>query len=150
MCQSHSLIAWSTTAWSRRIKNTEIASDHYPVVVELKRSHVSSPELWRQAIDQTWFNFKWDFKKIWQLDLEAEDLALKEIDWHLDVPLWEHKGEPNSITPREVLQNPTRNREHYLKTMDADLVPCGSHVVEWPLDAAGWCPPARRGRAFGV
>ena len=46
-------------------KNTEIASDHHPVVAELKHAKVASSELRIRAIDQTWFNFEWDFKKIW-------------------------------------------------------------------------------------
>lgn len=111
-------------------KNTEVASDHYPVAVELKRSHLARPEIRRQAIDKEWFDFDWDFKKIWELDLEAEELPIREFEWHLDVPLWEHKGLPNSITPREVLDNPTRNREHYLKIMESEL--------EYPVEVMWW------------
>ena len=111
-------------------ENTEIASDHYPVVVELKRSHVARPGLRRQTIDATWFDFEWDFRKIWELDLEAEALPVKEIEWHLDVPLWEHRGKPNNITPREVLRNPNRNREQYLQIMEAEL--------DFPVEVMWW------------
>ncbi len=110
--------------------NTEIASDHYPVVAELKRSRIARPEIRRQAIDQAWFDFEWDFRKIWDMDLEPEPMPIKEVEWHLDLPLWEHKGQENNISPREVMQNPTRNRRHYLKIMEAEL--------EFPVEVMWW------------
>lgn len=113
-----------------KTENTEIASDHYPVVVELKRSHVARPQLRRETIDQTWFDFDWDFKKIWELDLEEEELPIEEIEWHLDVPLWEQRGKPNSISPREVLLNPSRNRDQYMQIMEAQL--------EYPVEVMWW------------
>lgn len=113
-----------------RNPNTEIASDHYPVVAELKRAHVTRPALRRQTIDQEWVDFEWDFRKIWDLDLPAEEMPIKEVEWHLDLPLWDHRGQKNSITPREVLRHPTRNRRHFLHIMEAEL--------EFPVEAIWW------------
>lgn len=102
-------------------RNTVIASDHYPVVVELKREKVASADTRRRAIDKEWFDFDWDFTKIWEMHLPEETMPIREIAWHMDLPLWEENGEPYSVTPREVLHDPARNREEYQSIMDADL-----------------------------
>ena len=104
-----------------RTPDTEIASDHYPVVAELKRAHLGKPALRRQTIDRTWFDFQWDFTKIWKMDLPVEELPVSEVAWHLDLPLWEYRGQQNSISPRDVLRHPARHRREYLEIMETEL-----------------------------
>jgi len=113
-----------------RNRNTEIASDHYPVVAELKRPHLTRPELRRQAIDQAWFDFEWDFRKIWEMDLPAEELPIADLAWHLDLPLWEHRGQKNAISPRDVLDHPARYRRQFIEIMETDL--------DYPAEVMWW------------
>jgi len=114
-----------------RDRNTHIASDHYPVTANLKKvSAANAGELRRRVIDKEWFGFEWSDQKVWELDVEEETMALEQLEWHLDIPLWEYQGQEYSVTPREVIREPDRHRRHFSKIIESDL----SH----PVDIMWW------------
>lgn len=78
-------------------------------------------ENWPQIIRDVGFDFSWDERKVWQLDVPVADMEISELEWHFDIPfLWEHGGVYN-LTPREVLQHPEEHPDEYQRTLSADV-----------------------------
>lgn len=46
-----------------------------------------------------------DNKKLWALEVEAEEMPIDELTWIFDVPFWEDENGNIVITPREVINN---------------------------------------------
>jgi len=63
----------------------------------------------------------WEEEKIWALDLPISSIAIKEVEWHLDCPFWEHdNGERYTITPRDVLERASGTDKEYQAVLNAD------------------------------
>ncbi len=73
-----------------------------------------------KIIKDVGFDFHWDEKKVWALDVPEESMDIKELTWHFAIPfLWEN-GVYN-LKPREVLDNPEAHRKEYDRAMNADF-----------------------------
>lgn len=73
-----------------------------------------------QIIKEVGFDFDWDERKVWALPVQAEEMNIKELVWHLDIPfLWE--GGAYNPKPKDVIDYPDDHREEYERTMHADL-----------------------------
>lgn len=73
-----------------------------------------------EIIEKYWYSIDWDVKKLWALDLPVESFPMKELEWHMDVPVWPFEGKGYCITPREVLNDPEKYHIEYERTMKAD------------------------------
>jgi hypothetical protein len=82
-------------------------------------------------ITQVGFDFSWDEKKVWELDLLTEELAIDELTWHLDVPfLWTKPDGYYDLLPREVIERPEQFPEEFRRTLSADIT--------YPIDIMWW------------
>lgn len=73
-----------------------------------------------QIIKDVDFDFSWSEEKVWKLKVPVEEMSIKELEWHFDIPfLWEN-GVYN-LTSREVIEHPDEHKEEYERTMKADL-----------------------------
>ncbi len=82
-------------------------------------------------IQQVGFDFEWDERKVWALDVPNEDMPLSELAWHFDVPfIWSKPDGYYDTTPREVMEHPERYPEEYERTMRAD--------TSYPIDIMHW------------
>ncbi len=82
-------------------------------------------------IEQVGFDFSWDESKVWQLDLPTEDMPIKELMWHLDMPfIWSKPDGYYDVTPTEVINHPEKHSEEYGRTMDSD--------TSYPIDIMYW------------
>lgn len=82
-------------------------------------------------IQQVGFDFRWDEKKVWELDLPTEELPIAELLWHLDVPfLWSQPDGYYDLTPREVLEHQDRHAVEYRRVLEAD--------TSFPIDIMDW------------
>lgn len=107
--------------------NTHISSDHYPVAAELRTVPAKNAGgLRRRIVDEEWFGFDWDVQKIWALDIEEEYASVKQLAWHLDIPLWEHQGEEYSVTPRQAIEDPESHPSHFRDIIESDT----SHAID--------------------
>ncbi len=70
---------------------------------------------------QLGFDFWWDTQKLWEVDLPVEEMATSDFLWMLEIPFWDDKGIPTSLTPLAVKQNPEKFAQQYERTMEADL-----------------------------
>ena len=79
-----------------------------------------------QAIVDVGFDFDWDEKKVWGLDVPVIDMDINELVWHFEIPFYSDNNGKYHITPREIIDNPARYQEEYDRTMRAD--------INYPLD----------------
>ena len=42
-----------------------------------------------QIIKDVGFDFTWDSKKVWALDIPIEEMDIQDLIWHFDIPFWE-------------------------------------------------------------
>lgn len=75
-----------------------------------------------QVINDVGFDFHWDEKKVWALDVPVEEMPIGELTWHFDVPfIWSKPDGFYDINPQEVIDHPELHAEEYERTMRADI-----------------------------
>jgi hypothetical protein len=67
------------------------------------------------------FDFEWDNKKVWALDVPVTEMDITELTWHFDIPFHWNAGGIYNLTSREIIDNPKLYKEEYERTMCADL-----------------------------
>jgi len=72
------------------------------------------------------FDFDRDLTKIWELQIPTEEINIKELEWHLDLPFFWQEDKPFSLKPRDALNNP----EHIKRIMEVD--------TSYPIDIIWW------------
>jgi len=81
---------------------------------------------WPEIIKKVGFDFSWDEKKVWQLEIPVEEMDISKLVWHLDIPfIWHKKGVYN-LGPRKIIEDPKSYPEEYERMMKSDL--------KYPLD----------------
>ena len=83
-----------------------------------------------QVIKDVGFDFWWDNKKVWKLDISVEEVDISELEWHFDIPFWDTIGGYHDLRPNEVLENPKEFKEKFERIMRSDL--------SYPLDIMFW------------
>lgn len=74
-----------------------------------------------EIIKQVGFDFSWDEKKVWGLDIPLSKMNIEELTWHFDIPFHWYNGGVYNLTSREIIKNPQKYKEEYERTMKADL-----------------------------
>ena len=74
-----------------------------------------------KIIKDVGFDFEWDEKKVWALDIPVTEMDIKDLEWHFDFPFHWHGGEVYNLKSREIIENPSKYPEEYKRTMDADM-----------------------------
>jgi len=78
-------------------------------------------------IKEVGFDFHWDERKVWALNIPVEVLPISELTWHLDIPfLWSQPAGFYDLKPSTVLHHPEQYPEEYARTLEADL--------QYPID----------------
>ena len=72
-------------------------------------------------VEEYWYSIDWDVEAIWELDLPVQTMPVAELVWHLEVPIWPLDGVGYVITPNQVMGEPERYAEEYLRVIQADL-----------------------------
>lgn len=67
------------------------------------------------------FDFDWDEKDVWKLDYQAEEISIKELEWHFEIPFWDLDNKRYNLTPNQVIENPNKYREQYQRTIASDI-----------------------------
>lgn len=74
-----------------------------------------------QIIKDVGFDFSWDEKKVWVLDLPVTEMNIGELEWHFDIPFLSEYGKIYNLKPRDVMDHPDQHQEEYDRTMAADM-----------------------------
>lgn len=83
-----------------------------------------------QIIKEVGFDFKWDVRKVWALDVPTEEAPITDLTWHFNIPFWSSGDSSYSLKPHDVIDSPDDNKIEYDRTMKADT----SH----PIDIMFW------------
>lgn len=83
-----------------------------------------------QIIKDVGFDFRWDVRKVWLLDIPAEDMPITELTWHFDIPFWSTPDGFYNLKAKDVIDHRDENQAEYDRTMQADT----SH----PIDIMQW------------
>jgi len=78
-----------------------------------------------EIIKKVGFDFHWSEEKVWKLDVPVEEIDIKELEWHFELPFWHSTGH-YSLKPIEVIEHPEKYKEEYERTMRSK--------TEYPLD----------------
>lgn len=81
-------------------------------------------------IKEVGFDFSWNERNVWALNIPAEDIPIDELTWHFDIPFWSKPGGFYDLYPKDVMAYPKQYPEEYKRTMNADT----SH----PIDIMLW------------
>lgn len=75
-----------------------------------------------QIIQDVGFDFDWDNKKVWALDIPVTSMPMSDLAWHLNIPFWDSEGvDEYNLKPSEVIAYPEKEPTHFKKIMEADL-----------------------------
>lgn len=84
-----------------------------------------------QIIQEVGFDFSWDERRVWTLDVPTEEMSIGELTWHFDVPfIWSKPDGYYDVTPREVIEQSDLHAEEYERTMQSD--------TSYPIDIMFW------------
>src|SRR3989338_4250787 len=80
-----------------------------------------------KIIQDVGFDFDWDSKKVWALELPTEEMPIEELLWHFDIPFWDSEGtDAYNLRPWDLIANPVEEPTHFLAIEKADL--------DYPID----------------
>ena len=81
-------------------------------------------------IERVGFDFDWDERKVWGLDVPSEEMTTVKLVWHFDIPFLQTQPDGHYVTPRQVIDWPDNHPEEYQRTMRAD--------TSYPIDIMHW------------
>jgi hypothetical protein len=82
-------------------------------------------------IKEVGFDFSWDERKVWELDVPAEEMPISDLTWHFDIPfIWSKPDGYYDVKPSEVIDHPDLHPEEYERTLRSD--------VTFPIDIMWW------------
>jgi hypothetical protein len=82
-------------------------------------------------IKKVGFDFNWDERKVWELDVPAEDMPMSDLEWHFDLPFWRTDNTKHyNLRPIDVIENKELYKEEFDRTMASD--------VSYPIDVMYW------------
>jgi len=74
------------------------------------------------SISEVGFDFNWDVKKVWALDIPISEMDIEDLIWHFQLPFWEKDDTDDyNLTPQEVIDKKEGTKEHQKKIEEADL-----------------------------
>ena len=76
------------------------------------------------------FNFSWDEPKVWKLNVPIEEMDIRELEWHFNIPFWWTKGGYYNFKPIWVIEKPDKYPERNKRIMKSNL--------KYPLDVMFW------------
>ena len=76
-----------------------------------------TPEVIRQALPMV----PWKIDKLWALELPVQRVAVGDLAWLLDLPLWQKNGTRFQVSPAQVRADPGRFPDHLGRAMASDL-----------------------------
>src|SRR3989338_8531584 len=66
-----------------------------------------------KIIKEVGFDFHWNVEKVWALNYPAEEIDIRELEWHFEIPFWSKKGGFYDLSPNDVISKPELFKEEY-------------------------------------
>ncbi len=74
-----------------------------------------------KIIKEVGFEFSWDEKKVWALNASEENIDIKELEWHFEIPFWNSNNGCYDLKPKDVIDFPEKYQEEYDRIIKSDL-----------------------------
>ena len=74
-----------------------------------------------KVVRDYWYTIDWNVEAIWKLDLPTTEIPVRDLEWHLDVPIWPDGETRYRLTPRQVLADPSRYVAEAKRIDDASM-----------------------------
>ena len=74
-----------------------------------------------RIIERVGFDFNWSSKKVWDLNYSIEEIKIKDLEWHFNIPFWNTKEGYYDLNPNKVIKNPKKFKKEYERTMKSNL-----------------------------
>jgi hypothetical protein len=74
-----------------------------------------------QVIRDTLPTVPWSLQRLWRLELPVRPVAVEELAWLFDLPLWQLNGTRFQVSPRQVRDDPAGFPDHLNRVMASDL-----------------------------
>ncbi|MBS3156328.1 ParB-like nuclease domain-containing protein [Candidatus Woesearchaeota archaeon] len=87
-----------------------------------------------KIIKEVGFDFHWNVEKVWALNYPAEEIDIRELEWHFEIPFWSKKGGFYDLSPNDVISKPELFKEEYERTMNANL----AHPIDIMKNKGKW------------
>jgi hypothetical protein len=94
-----------------------MSSDRAAPMVSWDELVAMTPPVIRQALPIV----PWKIHKLWALDLPVQQIAVADLAWLLDLPLWQENGMRFQVSPAQVRGDPGRFADHLRRVMACDL-----------------------------
>ncbi len=86
-----------------------------------------------KIIKEVGFDFKWENKKVWKLQVPVENMDISELEWHFRIPFWDGAN-CYDLKPIDVINSPKDHKKEYERTMNADI----SHPIDIMENKGRW------------
>lgn len=75
------------------------------------------------SIAEVYLDFDWDRRQVWAMDIRAEIVERRVLDWHLDLPFWSTRPPAPlfDLVPRRVMDDASVSAIHARRIAQADL-----------------------------
>lgn len=67
------------------------------------------------------FDFLWENKLVWDLDVPTETMSINELVWHFGIPWLHTEGGRFDLLPTDIMEHPELYPKQYARTMESDL-----------------------------
>lgn len=74
-----------------------------------------------KIIKEVGFDFMWDNKKVWEIEVPVKEINISELEWHFQLPFWNTKEGYYDLKPIDVITLSKNHQEEYDRTMKANL-----------------------------
>jgi hypothetical protein len=74
-----------------------------------------------EVIRETFPMVPWDMARLQALELPVQRVAVQDLAWQFDFPLWQLNGIRFQVSPRQVRDDPARFPDHLRRVMASDL-----------------------------
>ncbi len=74
-----------------------------------------------KVIQEVGFDFSWSEEKVWALDIPVQEINIKELEWHFEIPFWDTKHGYYDLKPNDVIDCPKNYQEEYDRAMSSNL-----------------------------
>lgn len=103
------------------------------VSAQLPAPYVPLEQLWSIAppiLRETLPLGGWRIDLLWRLRLPVQRVPIADLDWLLDLPVWQAYGRHFAVSPRQVLDDPERFAHQHTRSMACDLT-FPLHLCQW-------------------
>jgi ParB-like nuclease domain len=94
-----------------------VSSDRAAPAVSWEQLVAMTPQVIRQAVPMV----PWNVRKLHSLDLPIQPVAVDDLAWLFDLPLWQKNGTRFQVSPAQVRADPAKFADHMRRVMASGL-----------------------------